>query len=140
MGHASQPYMRAASISRADPVFVDTTVAGSTVRAHAPPDPGGHGRVPGSGESTIAEELSARLGWPFKEAIPCIQVKHRQGASQRIPLTDADRLPSAWPLGSMVSAPRAAGYRPCSALNGSYRRIIIGDRLEVRLVSCAAST
>ena len=54
-----------------------------------------------------------------------------------IPLTDADRCrgSSAWPLGSMVSAPeKQPGIITCSALKRSYRHIIIGDRPEVRLV------
>ena len=47
---------------------------------------------------------------------------------------------SAWPLGSMVSAPKKQpGIVSCSALKRSYRQIIIGDRPEVRLVLiCAA--
>ena len=42
---------------------------------------------------------------------------------------------SAWPPGSMVSAPASnQAIITCSALKRSYRRIIIGDRPEVRLV------
>src|SRR6516162_7855259 len=58
-------------ISRADPVFV-ADAAGvrrlDSARAHrgSPPILVIMG-VSGSGKSTIAEELSARLGWPFEE-------------------------------------------------------------------------
>ena len=54
-----------------------------------------------------------------------------------IPLTDADRQPwlesvAAWIDGQRAS--RQPGIITCSALKRSYRRIVVGDRPEVRLV------
>ena len=54
-----------------------------------------------------------------------------------IPLTDEDRRPWLERVAAWIDAQRAAkqpGIITCSALKRSYRRIIIGDRPEVRLV------
>ena len=54
-----------------------------------------------------------------------------------IPLTDEDRLPWLERVAAWIDAQRAKkqpGIITCSALKRSYRRIIIGDRPEVRLV------
>ena len=47
----------------------------------------------GVGQSTIAQELAARLGWPFEEGDmlhPAANIAKMQAG---IPLTDADRQP-----------------------------------------------
>jgi carbohydrate kinase (thermoresistant glucokinase family) len=128
-------------ISRADPVFV-ADAAGvhrlDSARAHRGSSPilvimG----VSGSGKSTIAEELSVRLGWPFEEGDSLHPESNIAKMHAGIPLTDADRLPwlervAAWIDGQR--AKREPGIITCSALKRTYRQIIIGDRPEVRLV------
>jgi ribose 5-phosphate isomerase A len=116
-------------IGRADPVFVADGQGVhrlDSARAH-------RGRPPvlvvmgvsGAGKSTVAEELAARLGWPFEEG----DVLHPEANVAKmhagIPLTDADRQP--W-------LDRVAAWIDGQALKRSYRRTVIGDRPEVRLV------
>jgi ribose 5-phosphate isomerase A len=128
-------------VSRAGPVFV-ADAAGvhrlDSARAHRgnPPILVVMG-VSGSGKSTIAEELSARLGWPFEEGDSLHPEANIAKMHAGIPLTDADRLPwlervAAWIDGQRST--RQPGIITCSALKRTYRQIIIGDRPEVRLV------
>ena len=84
-------------ISRADPVFVADANGVhrlDSARAHrgSPPILVVMG-VSGSGKSTIAEELSARLGWPFEEGDSLHPESNIAKMHAGIPLTDADRLP-----------------------------------------------
>ena len=128
-------------ISRADSVFV-ADAAGvhrlDSARVHrgSPPILVIMG-VSGAGKSTIAEELAARLGWSFMEGDtlhPKVNVAKMHAG---IPLTDADRLPWLERVAAWIDGQRARkqpGIITCSALRRSYRRIIIGDRPEVRLV------
>jgi carbohydrate kinase (thermoresistant glucokinase family) len=93
--------------------------------------------VSGSGKSTIAEELSARLGWPFEEGDSLHPESNIAKMHAGIPLTDADRLPWLERVAAWIDGQRAKkqpGIVSCSALKRSYRQIIIGDRPEVRLV------
>ena len=128
-------------ISRADPVFVaDATGVHrlDSARAHrgSPPILVVMG-VSGSGKSTIAEELSARLGWPFEEGDSLHPESNIAKMHAGIPLTDADRLPWLERVAAWIDGQRAKkqpGIVTCSALKRSYRQIIIGDRPEVRLV------
>jgi carbohydrate kinase (thermoresistant glucokinase family) len=93
--------------------------------------------VSGSGKSTVAEGLAARLGWPLLEGDtlhpPANVAKMKSGT----PLTDADRLPWLQAIAARIDDWRrdgSSGIVTCSALKRSYRRILIGDRPEVRLV------
>jgi carbohydrate kinase (thermoresistant glucokinase family) len=128
-------------IGRADPVFVADAAAVHRLDCA----PAHRGRPPilvimgvsGSGKSTIAEELSARLGWLFEEGDSLHPEANSAKMHAGIALTDADRLPwlervAAWIDGQR--AKREPGIITCSALNRTYRQIIIGDRPEVRLV------
>jgi ribose 5-phosphate isomerase A len=128
-------------ISRADPVFV-ADAAGvrrlDSARAHrgTPPILVIMG-VSGSGKSTIAEEISARLGWPFEEGDSLHPEANIAKMHAGIPLTDADRLPWLERVAAWIDEQRAKkqpAVITCSALKRSYRQIIIGDRPEVRLV------
>jgi ribose 5-phosphate isomerase A len=128
-------------IGRADPVFVADSRGVhrlDSARAHrgTPPILVLMG-VSGAGKTTIAEELEARLGWPFKEGDALHPEANVAKMHAGIPLTDADRQPwlegvAAWIDGQR--ARRQPGIITCSALKRSYRRIVVGDRLEVRLV------
>jgi ribose 5-phosphate isomerase A len=128
-------------ISRADLVFV-ADMAGihrlHSARAH-------RGRPPilvimgvsGSGKTTIAEDLVARLGWPFKEGDELHPEANVAKMHAGIPLTDADRKPWLEAVATWIDHQRAKkqpGIITCSALKRSYRQIVIGDRPEVRLV------
>jgi ribose 5-phosphate isomerase A len=128
-------------ISRADPVFV-ADAAGvhrlHSARAHrgSPPILVIMG-VSGSGKSTIAEELAARLGWPFEEGDTLHPESNIAKMHAGIPLTDADRGPWLERVAAWIDGQRAKkqpGIITCSALKRAYRQIIIGDRPEVRLV------
>jgi ribose 5-phosphate isomerase A len=128
-------------ISRADSVFVaDATGVHrlDSPRAHRgnPPILVIMG-VSGSGKSTIGEELAARLGWPFEEGDSLHPEANIAKMHAGIPLTDADRQPWLERVAAWIDAQRAKrqpGIISCSALKRSYRRIIIGDRPEVRLI------
>jgi ribose 5-phosphate isomerase A len=93
--------------------------------------------ISGSGKSTIAEELAARLGWPFEEGDllhPEVNIAKMHAG---LPLTDADRQPWLERVAAWIDAQRVAkrpGIITCSALKRAYRQVIIGDRPEVRLV------
>ncbi len=128
-------------ISRADPVFVADTAGVhrlDSARAH-------RGRPPilvimgvsGAGKSTVAEELAARLGWPFEEGDALHPAANVAKMHAGVPLTDADRRPWLEAVADWIDRQRAAkrpGIITCSALKRDYRQIIIGDRPEVRLV------
>jgi carbohydrate kinase (thermoresistant glucokinase family) len=93
--------------------------------------------VSGSGKTTVAQELAARLGWPFEEGDALHPEANVAKMHAGIPLTDADRQPWLERVAAWIDGQRARkqpGIITCSALKRSYRRIIIGDRPEVRLV------
>jgi ribose 5-phosphate isomerase A len=128
-------------ISRADPVFV-ADASGvhrlDSARAHrgSPPILVVMG-VSGVGKSTVAEALSARLGWPFEEGDALHPEVNVAKMHAGIPLTDADRQPWLERVAAWIDAQRARkqpGIITCSALKRSYREVIIGARPEVRLV------
>jgi ribose 5-phosphate isomerase A len=128
-------------IGRADPVFV-ADAAGvhrlDSARAHrgSPPILVIMG-VSGTGKSTVARELAARLGWSFEEGDMLHPEANVAKMHAGIPLTDADRQPWLERVAAWIDAQRAKkqpGIITCSALKRDYRQIIIGDRPEVRLV------
>jgi ribose 5-phosphate isomerase A len=93
--------------------------------------------VSGSGKSTIAQELAARLGWPFQEGDALHPESNVAKMHAGIPLTDADRQPWLEAVAAWIDGQRARrqpGIVTCSALKRSYRQIVIGNRPEVRLV------
>jgi carbohydrate kinase (thermoresistant glucokinase family) len=93
--------------------------------------------VSGSGKSTVAEELAARLGWPFEEGDSLHPEANIAKMHAGIPLTDADRLPWLERVSDWIDRQRSKkqpGIITCSALKRTYREIIIGDRPEVRLI------
>ncbi len=128
-------------IGRADPVFV-ADASGvhrlNSARAHRgnPPILVIMG-VSGSGKTTIAEELSARMGWPFEEGDKLHPESNVAKMHAGIPLDDADRLPWLERVAAWIDGQRAKkepGIITCSALKRSYRQIVVGERPQVRLV------
>jgi carbohydrate kinase (thermoresistant glucokinase family) len=92
--------------------------------------------VAGAGKSTVGAALARQLGCDFADADefhpPANIAKMRTGT----PLTDADRQSWLAAIAARVDAWREAGTGgviACSALKRSYRRVVIGDRPEVRL-------
>jgi ribose 5-phosphate isomerase A len=128
-------------IGRADPVFVADGQGVhrlDSARAHrgTPPILVLMG-VSGAGKTTIADELEARLGWSFKEGDALHPEANLAKMHAGIPLTDADRQPWLESVAAWIDAQRASrqpGIITCSALKRAYRRIVVGDRPEVRLV------
>ena len=128
-------------ISRADPVFVAEKTGVhrlDSARAHRgyPPILVMMG-ISGAGKTTVAEELAARLGWPFEEGDTLHPEANVAKMHAGIPLTDADRQPWLEAVAAWIDAQRAKkqpGIITCSALKRAYRRIVVGDRPEVRLI------
>jgi ribose 5-phosphate isomerase A len=128
-------------ISRADPVFVADAdgvhrLDSACVHRGSPPILVVMG-VSGSGKSTIAEDLAARLGWAFQEGDALHPKANVAKMHAGISLTDADRQPWLERVAAWIDGQRAKkqpGIITCSALKRSYRQAIIGDRPEVRLI------
>jgi len=128
-------------VGRADPVFVADAAGvrrlNSAGRHRGSPPILVMMGVSGSGKSTIAEELSARLGWPFQEGDSLHPETNIAKMHAGIALTDADRLPWLERVAAWIDQERKKkepGIITCSALKRSYRQIIIGNRPQVRLV------
>jgi gluconokinase len=93
--------------------------------------------VSGSGKTTIASRLAARLHWRFAEGDsfhpPANVARMRDG----IPLTDEDRWPWLDAIAAWIDAERAAGERSvvtCSALKRAYRERLARGHGDVRFV------
>jgi gluconokinase len=93
--------------------------------------------VSGSGKTTVAAHLAARLEWQVLEGDtlhpPANVAKMRAGT----PLDDEDRWPWLRALAVEIDSWRANGISgavACSALKRSYRDILIGARPDVVLV------
>jgi carbohydrate kinase (thermoresistant glucokinase family) len=93
--------------------------------------------VAGSGKTTIAQALAARIGWAFKDGDlfhpPSNVEKMRSGH----PLTDDDRWPWLRAIAAEIDRTREARSHiiiACSALKRVYRDILIGSRRGVALI------
>lgn len=89
------------------------------------------------GKTSVAKELAARLGWTFEEGDTLHPVANVAKMQAGMPLTDADREPWLKRVAAWIDRQRAEkqpGIISCSALKRAYRRVIVGDRPEVRLV------
>jgi ribose 5-phosphate isomerase A len=93
--------------------------------------------VSGTGKTSVAEELAARLGWAFEEGDWLHPEANVAKMHAGIALTDADRKPWLEAVAAWIDRQRAKGEPgiiTCSALKREYREIVIGNRPEVRLV------
>jgi carbohydrate kinase (thermoresistant glucokinase family) len=93
--------------------------------------------VSGAGKTTVGERLAKRLGWRFEEGDelhpPANVAKMKSGQ----PLTDADRAPWLAAVAQVIEGWRQCGDHgviTCSALKRAYRRQIIDDHRDVRLI------
>jgi gluconokinase len=93
--------------------------------------------VAASGKTTVGRALAKRLGWRFLDADDYHSKASREKMHAGRPLTDRDRRPWLTRLHAAL-AKAVAANRPvvlaCSALTDQYRRTLIGNLLEVRLV------
>jgi carbohydrate kinase (thermoresistant glucokinase family) len=93
--------------------------------------------VAASGKTTVGRALAERLGWRFLDADDYHSKASREKMHAGRPLTDRDRRPWLNRLRAALTEAVAAN-RPvvlaCSALTEQYRRTLIGNLPEVRLV------
>ena len=93
--------------------------------------------VSGSGKSTIAEHLAARLGWRYVDGDLFHPPANVAKMSAGYPLTDEDRWPWLRAIAAEIDRLAAAGTRAvvaCSALKRAYRDILAHGRDDVRIV------
>jgi gluconokinase len=93
--------------------------------------------VSGSGKTTIANELSRKLGWEFEDGDWFHPAANVEKMHRGIPLTDDDRWPWLEAIARFIDEARVAGRHgivACSALKRRYRTILLGDPPDVRLV------
>ncbi|WP_092517916.1 gluconokinase [Afipia sp. GAS231] len=93
--------------------------------------------VSGSGKSTIAEQLAARLGWRYVDGDLFHPLANVAKMSAGHPLTDEDRWPWLRAISAEIDRLAAAGIRAvvaCSALKRAYRDILVHGRDDVRIV------
>ena len=93
--------------------------------------------VSGSGKSTTGALLSARLGWPFRDADSFHPPANVAKMSRGVSLSDDDRRPWLDAIAAWIDERLAAGENAivsCSALKRVYRDRIAGRRQGVRLV------
>jgi carbohydrate kinase (thermoresistant glucokinase family) len=96
--------------------------------------------VAGTGKSTVARALAARLGWPFCEGDDLHPAANVAKMAAGIPLEDADRWPWLDAIAAWAAEQAAAGSSTiitCSALRRTYRdrlRAGAADTVFVHLV------
>jgi gluconokinase len=93
--------------------------------------------VSGSGKSTIADKLAARLGWTFEDGDKFHPAANVAKMSAGHPLTDDDRWPWLQAIADEIDRVCEAGRHAviaCSALKRAYRDILVHGRGDVRIV------
>lgn len=92
--------------------------------------------VCGSGKTTIGHLLSQQTGWPFYDGDDFHPQANVEKMARGEALDDADRQPWLALLAGEMDKWLAAGSAilACSALKEAYRRILVGDRPQVRVV------
>jgi len=94
--------------------------------------------VSGSGKSTIAERLAARLGWCYEDGDKYHPPANVAKMSAGHPLTDEDRWPWLQAIADEIDRTCTQGERAvvaCSALKRAYRDIVTNQQsADVRLV------
>jgi gluconokinase len=93
--------------------------------------------VSGSGKSTIAERLAARLGWRYEDGDRFHPPANVAKMSAGHPLTDEDRWPWLQAIADEIDRICKADRRAviaCSALKRTYRDVLVHGRDDVRIV------
>ncbi|KQT85545.1 gluconokinase [Aurantimonas sp. Leaf443] len=96
----------------------------------------------GTGKTTTATGIAARLGWVFAEADDFHPRANIEKMSAGIPLTDEDRWPWLALIAGWIDEQAAAGRDcviTCSALKRRYRDVLRGSQARVRFVELCAS-
>jgi gluconokinase len=98
--------------------------------------------VASSGKTTVAEGLSKKLNWPFRDADSFHPPANIAKMSAGKPLEDADRWPWLDAIVDWMDARAAAGENgvaTCSALKRAYRDRLRQTKADVRFVHLAGS-
>jgi carbohydrate kinase (thermoresistant glucokinase family) len=93
--------------------------------------------VSGSGKSTIAALLAARLRWEFEDGDWFHPAANIDKMHKGIPLSDEDRWPWLRAIAAWIEDTRRSGGHgvvACSALKRRYRDVLIAGRSDVRVV------
>jgi gluconokinase len=93
--------------------------------------------VSGSGKSTIADRLAARLGWRYEDGDRFHPPANVAKMSAGHPLTDEDRWPWLQAIADEIDRTCKARERAvvaCSALKRTYRDILVHGRDDVRII------
>ena len=93
--------------------------------------------VSGSGKSTIADKLAARLSWSYEDGDRFHPASNVAKMSAGHPLTDEDRWPWLQAIADEIDRVCKAGEHAviaCSALKRTYREILVHGRSDVRIV------
>jgi gluconokinase len=93
--------------------------------------------VSGCGKSTIGTQLALQLHWTFEDGDWFHSAHNVDKMHGGHPLTDEDRWPWLHAIAEYIDATRGSGNHAivaCSALKRSYRAILVGKRLDVRLI------
>lgn len=91
--------------------------------------------VSGSGKTTVARGVAARMRWPFVEGDDLHPEANVAKMHAGVPLSDADRWPWLRRVGDWLSEQEAAGQSAavaCSALRRAYRDLLREGRPDVR--------
>lgn len=97
--------------------------------------------VAGSGKTTLALELTRRLGWPYAEADDFHPRGNLAKMAARVPLTDEDRWPWLEAIRDWLTGEARAGRSTivtCSALRLAYRDVLRQAEGRVRFVHLTA--
>ncbi len=97
--------------------------------------------VAGSGKTTLALELTRRLGWPYAEADGFHSPANVAKMAAGVPLTDDDRRPWLQAIRDWLTAQARAGRSTvvtCSALRLAYRDVLRQAEGRVRFVHLTA--
>lgn len=93
--------------------------------------------VSGSGKSTVAEAVAARLGWRYEDGDQFHPASNIAKMHAGHPLTDDDRWPWLRAIADEIDRICRAGERAvitCSALKRAYREVVVHGRQDVRIV------
>ena len=98
--------------------------------------------VTGSGKTTVGEQLAEELGWTYYDADDFHPEANVKKMAHGTPLNDEDRWPwlagLAAKIGQWLGAEGGA-ILGCSALKQSYRDVLVGGRVGVRVVHLSGS-
>jgi gluconokinase len=93
--------------------------------------------VSGAGKTTVGRILADALGWEFRDGDDLHPAANRDKMARGVALTDADRLPWLAAIRALIDgylARARSAVVACSALKRSYREMLLGDPVQVKLV------